>query len=86
VDEFKLNDGASDMWAFLTIVVLAAFAVDVYKTSLKRGQMKSNDVELVRALTERVAGLEQRMTNIETIVLDLEKRSKFDQNLSRRDV
>ncbi len=74
------------MWTFLTIVVLGGFAIDAYKTSLKRNQMKSNDVELLRALTDRVAGLEQRMTNIETIVLDLEKRSKFDQNLSRRDV
>ena len=61
-------------WAAIIIVAIGAFST-MYRAHLKN-QREGSD-ELIRNLIQRVNQLENRVSNLETIVLDREKSKAY---------
>ncbi len=63
-------------WTAIVIIVAIGSFAEVYRARLKTG---AREVEkLLESLTERMARIEERMANLETIVLEKEKERKFE--------
>jgi hypothetical protein len=64
------------MWSFLTIIVSIGILSEMYQARLKARADHAD--ELFQQISERMARVEERMANIETIVLEKEKERRFD--------
>ena len=62
-------------WTAVVIIVAIGTISEVYRSRLKADASKSQEV--FDNITLRVARLEDRMANLETIVLEKEKAKKF---------
>ncbi len=63
-------------WTAVVIIVAIGTFAEVYRARLKAG---SKEVEkLLENQVERMARIEERMANLETIVLEKEKERKFE--------
>ncbi len=63
-------------WTAIVIIVAIGTFSEVYRVRLKAG---SKEIEkLLEQLTQRMTRIEERMANLETIVLEKEKERKFD--------
>lgn len=62
-------------WTAVVIIVAIGTISEVYRSRLKADASKSQEV--FDNITQRVARLEDRMANLETIVLEKEKAKKF---------
>ncbi len=63
-------------WTAVVIIVAIGAFSEVYRARLKTG---SKTVERhLEQLTQRMARIEERMANLETIVLEKEKERKFE--------
>lgn len=72
--------GADGLWVFLIVCVcVSAFVKIVRMRSASRQSGVSQSA--VDELSTRIASLEKRMSNIETIVLDSEKHKAFERQL-----
>lgn len=66
-----------DLWTMIMIVLIVAIAAasKMYRARLKAHVEKSEG--FFQELTQRIDRLEERMANIETIVLEKERAKKF---------
>ena len=62
-------------WTAVVIIVAIGTISEVYRSRLKADASKSQEV--FDNIAQRVARLEDRMANLETIVLEKEKAKKF---------
>ena len=62
-------------WTAAVIIVAITTFGTLYRTRIKAGATKSNETS--EALLERLDRLEERMANLETIVLEKEKAKQF---------
>jgi hypothetical protein len=62
-------------WTAVVIIVAIGTISEVYRSRLKADAGKSQEV--FDNIAQRVARLEDRMANLETIVLEKEKAKKF---------
>ena len=62
-------------WTAVVIIVAIGTISEVYRSKIKADASKSQEV--FDNITQRVARLEDRMANLETIVLEKEKAKKF---------
>lgn len=63
------------LWTAVVIIVAIGTISEVYRSKLKANASKSQ--EIFDNIAQRVARLEDRMANLETIVLEKEKAKKF---------
>jgi predicted kinase len=68
------------MWSFLTIIVSIGILSEMYQARLKSRAGHADD--LFQQISERMARVEERMANIETIVLEKEREKRFDSLVS----
>jgi hypothetical protein len=62
-------------WTAIVIIVAIGTLSEIYRSRLKANAVKTE--ESYQKLIQRMAGLEERMAHLETIVLEKEKISKF---------
>jgi hypothetical protein len=62
-------------WTAVVIIVAIGTISEVYRSKIKANASKSQEV--FDTIAQRVARLEDRMANLETIVLEKEKAKKF---------
>ena len=62
-------------WTAVVIIVAIGTLSEIYRSRLKANAAKTE--ESYQKLIQRMVGLEERMANLETIVLEKEKISKF---------
>lgn len=64
------------------LIVAIVFAFKAYELRLKHSSaLDTPTLRRLDDLTERIAKIERRMANLETIVLDTEKKREFDRAL-----
>ena len=64
------------VFTFTTIIVLAAIIGDIFKKRIKAKERSMPD-EFFEEFDRRLQRVEDRLANIETIVLEKEKHKKF---------
>ena len=64
-------------WTAIVIIVAIGTISEIYRARLKAHAGKAE--ESYQKLTQRMASLEERMANLETIVLEKEKSRKFSE-------
>ncbi len=62
-------------WTAIVIIVAIGTISEIFRSRLKANTAKTED--FYQKLTQRMVSLEERMANLETIVLDTEKSRKF---------
>ena len=62
-------------WTAVVIIVAIGTLSEIYRSRLKANAAKTE--ESYQKLIQRMVSLEERMANLETIVLEKEKISKF---------
>ena len=65
-----------NMWTGIVLIVAIGVASEMYRNWLK-SQTKVAD-KIKKEIEDRMTKIEARMANLETIVLEKEKASKFD--------
>ena len=63
-------------WTAVVLIVAIGAVSAVYRARIKAGSDKFE--ELIDSLSERVDRMEERMANLETIILEKEKAGKFE--------
>ena len=63
-------------WTAVVIIVALGVASEMYRARLKASSQESE--KHTKALEERMAQIEKRMANLETIVLKRENEEKWD--------
>lgn len=66
-----------NLWTMIAIIVAIGTASEIYRARLRAGADRSE--EFFKDLTHRIARLEERMANVETLLLDKEKTRKFSE-------
>lgn len=70
------------LWTAVVIIVGISVACatisEIYRERIRRGSLSSKQEAHMDEISDRMARLEERMANLETIVLEHEKRSKYD--------
>ena len=64
-------------WTAIVIIVAIGTVSEIYRSRLKANAGKAE--ESYKKLTQRMVSLEERMANLETIVLEKEKSRKFSE-------
>lgn len=64
-------------WTAIVIIVAIGTLSEIYRSRLKANAVKTE--ESYQKLVQRMASLEERMANVETIVLEKEKSRKFSE-------
>ena len=64
-------------WTAIVIIVAIGTISEVYRSRLKAHSVKAE--ESYEKLVQRMVRLEERMANLETIVLESEKKRKFSE-------
>ena len=64
-------------WTAIVVIVAIGTVSEIYRSRLKANSLKTE--ESYKKLTQRMVGLEERMANLETIVLEREKTRKFSE-------
>jgi hypothetical protein len=64
-----------NFWAAVVIIVAIGTISEIYRSKLKANANKSE--KFYDSTAQRIARLEDRMANLETIVLEKEKAKKF---------
>ena len=62
-------------WTAIVIIVAIGTISEIYRSRLKATSVKTE--ESYKKLTQRIVSLEERMANLETIVIEKEKSRKF---------
>lgn len=69
------------LWIFLTICGVAAILAEAYETRVKtRAKFEASNKHFDE-LADRIAAIEKRIENLETIVVDSSKHREFDRSL-----
>jgi hypothetical protein len=64
-------------WTAIVVIVAIGTLSEIYRSRLKANSVKTEESH--RKLTRRMVSLEERMANLETIVLEKEKSRKFSE-------
>jgi len=64
-------------WTAIVIIVAIGTLSEIYRSRLKANAVKTE--ESYQKLVQRMVSLEERMANVETIVLEKEKSRKFSE-------
>jgi len=65
-------------WTAVVIIVAIGVGSEMYKARIRYGAKSSKDSRLFDLHAEQIERLEERISNLETIVLEQEKMRKFD--------
>lgn len=71
-----------NLWSMIFGIVLVGVISEMYRARLKVGAKLSTALERESELARSVEALEERMKNLETIVLEHEKLRDFDRSLT----
>jgi len=69
------------MWDMIVIVVGLGVVSEMYRARLKAKTRWREQGEYVEGLAGRLEKIERRLANLETLVLDREKRAAFEEAL-----
>ena len=64
-----------NLWTMIVAIVALGVISEMYKARLKANRPNAKDSEQISELVRSVDRLEERMANVETIILDQEKRN-----------
>lgn len=64
-----------NLWTMIVAIVALGVFREMYKARLKANRPNAKDSEQISELVRSVDRLEERMANVETIILDQEKRN-----------
>lgn len=64
-----------NLWTMIIAIVALGVIREMYKARLKADRPNAKDNEQIGDLVRSVDRLEERMANVETIILDQEKRN-----------
>ena len=64
-----------NLWTMIVAIVALGVISEMYKARLKANRPSTKDSEQITDLARSVDRLEERMANVETIILDQEKRN-----------
>ena len=67
-----------DFWAAVVLIIAVGVISEMYQARLKASSLSRKQSELAEGLAERMRRIEERMANLETLVLEHEKGRKFD--------
>jgi Tfp pilus assembly protein PilN len=70
-----------NLWTMIFGIVLVGVISEMYRARLKTQEKIGKSREREDALSDDIAALEDRIKNLETIVLEHEKLRDFDQSL-----
>ncbi len=75
--------GFGDMDTFETIVavVLIGTVSEMYRTRLKARNLRTEDRKQIAQLVQQVRDFEERLANMESLVVEQEKHAEFDRAL-----
>ena len=65
-----------NLWTAIVIIVAIGTVSEIYRAKIRANAKESEKYS--EALSQRIARLEDRMANLETIVLEKERSKKFD--------
>jgi len=65
-------------WTAIVVIVAIGVASEMYKYRVKHNARSPNSSRLFDLQSRRIERLEERMNNLETLVLEQEKLRKFD--------
>jgi len=69
------------MWDMIAIVVGLGVVSEMYSARLKAKTRWREQGEYVEGLADRLAKIERRLANLETLVVDREKHAAFEEAL-----
>ena len=64
-----------NLWTMIVAIVALCYISEMYKARLKANRPNAKDSDQISELVRSVDRLEERMANVETIILDQEKRN-----------
>lgn len=64
------------LWTGIVLIVAIGAVSEMYRARVKSGAKET--VKLYEEIVARMAKIEERMANVETILFDREKADKFD--------
>ena len=64
------------LWTGIVLIVAIGAVSEMYRARVKSGAKET--VKLYEEIVARMAKIEERMANVETILFDREKAEKFD--------
>ena len=65
-------------WTAIVIIVAIGVVNEMYKARVKHGARSPKDNRLFELQSQRIERLEERINNLETLILEQEKLRKFD--------
>lgn len=65
------------LWTGIVLIVAIGAVSEMYRARVKSGSKETE--KLYKEIIEKMAGIEERMANVETILFEKEKADKFDQ-------
>ncbi len=68
-------------WTMIAVVVALGVVSEMYRARLKANQKMQNHTADFEQLAQSLQKLEERMANLETIVLEGEKHRRFEREL-----
>jgi hypothetical protein len=72
-----------DFWTAIVLIVMLGMTVDIVKIRSKAKAASAEGEKRIEELMARMTKLEDRMANLETLVLEQEKRRPFDELLHK---
>lgn len=67
-----------DFWLAIVIIVVVGSITGVIKHKYEHGQQSTDADETINELTRRLDAHEERIRNLESIIVTMEKERKFD--------
>lgn len=69
------------LWEAIVLIVFIGVVSEMYRARLKSRSTTAEQADQLGELNARLARLEERMANVESIVLESEKKRAFDARL-----
>ena len=67
-----------NLWTMIVMIVLLGIASEMYKYHVRFKAKSPKNERLFELQSRRIARLEERVSNLETLVLEKEKLRRFD--------
>ena len=70
-----------NLWTMIVCVVALGIVSEMYRARLKAGNRSKEDRRSLDEIFVRFERFEERLANVESVLLDHEKERRFDQSL-----
>lgn len=70
-------------WTAIVIIVGIGAVSEIYRARLKSSSLHVKQREIFDELSERMTRIESRMASIETLVVEYERKNRFDDSLGK---